>query len=105
MGVGYVGGLAICTATMPIVGTASAIILGTATLIGGFRFHSELFGYALLSLLVLSWSWIFWRLAERFIVDAQRRVIGKERTPYWVSGVNCGYATEQYMKQFESPHA
>ena len=33
------------------------------------------------------------------------RVIGRERTPYWVSGVNCGYATEQYMKQFESPHA
>jgi ABC-type transport system involved in multi-copper enzyme maturation permease subunit len=105
IGVGYIGGLVICTASMPIVGCASAIIVGTATLIGGVRFRSEYFGYALLSLVVLGWGWIFWRLAERFIVGAQQRVIGRERTPYWVNGVNCGYATEQYMKQFESPHA
>jgi ABC-type transport system involved in multi-copper enzyme maturation permease subunit len=105
MGVGYVGGLVICTASMPIVGCASAILVGTATLIGGVRFRSEYVGFALLSLVVLGWGWIFWRLAEQFIVGAQQRVIGRERTPYWVSGVNCGYATEQYMKQFESPHA
>jgi ABC-type transport system involved in multi-copper enzyme maturation permease subunit len=105
MGIGYVGGLVVCTASMPIVGVASAVILGTATLIGGFQFRSDAFGYALLGLLVVGWGWILWRLGERFIVDAQRRVIGRERTAYWVNGVNCGYATEQYMKQFESPHA
>jgi len=105
LGIGYAGGLIICTVSAPLVAAASAILIGMLSLVGLFRGGVVGFGYALLALVVVGWGWILWRLAERFIVDAQRRVIGRERTAYWVNGVNCGYATEQYMKQFESPHA
>jgi hypothetical protein len=45
-----------------------------------------------------------WKLADRFILEAERRVL-KERTPYWKSGINCGYAVEQFMEQFGEPAA
>lgn len=104
LGVGYVGGFVICTASVPIVGILSLIAFA---ILGGLVGANLLMhaGVGILAFIVLGWCYILWRVAERFIVDAQRLVIGKERTPYWVGGVNCGIYTEQYMKQFESPHA
>jgi ABC-type transport system involved in multi-copper enzyme maturation permease subunit len=40
---------------------------------------------------------VFLRLASHFILQAERLVL-KERTPFWKSGFNCGYALEQYMQ-------
>jgi ABC-type transport system involved in multi-copper enzyme maturation permease subunit len=106
LGFGYVGGLVICTVSIPVVLALSVVVIGMLALLGIFGSISGLWSsYAPMIFVALGWSYILWRIAERFIVDAQRRVIGRERTPYWVSGVNCGYATEEYMKRFESPHA
>jgi ABC-type transport system involved in multi-copper enzyme maturation permease subunit len=44
----------------------------------------------------------FLHIAGRFNADAQRRA-ARERIPYWKSGVNCGYAVEQYFEQLGEP--
>ena len=37
------------------------------------------------------------KFAGYLVLQAERLVL-KERTPFWKSGFNCGYALEQYMQ-------
>ena len=83
----------------PLVGCGAAILVGFLSVLGivprgeGFVLMSMLFG------IVVGWGVILWKLGSRFLVDAQKAVVGRERTPYWKTGVNCGWAVEQYLNQ------
>jgi ABC-type transport system involved in multi-copper enzyme maturation permease subunit len=110
LGVGYVGGFLICIFSMPVILFLSMLLLGMlymldVLLAGGFA--SRTFDPALwVSLCVaFAWAWLFGKLAHTYLLRTQKWVEGRERTPYWKSGVNCGFWVEEYMTRWENKNA
>ncbi|MBY0525003.1 MAG: ABC transporter permease subunit [Gemmataceae bacterium] len=105
--VSSVTGFFICAVTGPLIAIASLLLLSCFGPFGwAARAMSPAWGILALTVCLVScWTWLFWGRADRYLRDAQQRVIGRERTSYWVGGVNCGYATELFMRQFESKRA
>jgi ABC-type transport system involved in multi-copper enzyme maturation permease subunit len=110
LGIGYVGGFLICICSMPVVLFLSMLLLGMllvldALLTGGAA-SRNVDTVVWISLCVpFAWAFLFGKLAQTYLLRSQKWVEGRERTPYWKSGVNCGFWVEEYMGRWENKHA
>jgi ABC-type transport system involved in multi-copper enzyme maturation permease subunit len=104
LAIGYLGGAAVLFLGVPVV---TALLFFVSLLITPifvvFDIDIPFLAPLLPVILFVSGALIigatFLKFCSQFILDAERRVL-KERTPYWKSGFNCGYAVEQFMEQF-----
>ena len=80
LGIGYVGGLAICTMSLLLVGCGGACLLGLLSLFGVVPRSEEVLVFLLLLGTVIGWGIILWRFGGGLLVDAQRLIVGRERT-------------------------
>lgn len=110
LSVSYLGGFLICVFSMPVVLFLSMLLLGILylldSLVSGGLAARMLDPFVYVSICVaFGWAWLFGKLAGTYVLRTQKWVEGRERTPYWKSGVNCGFWVEEYMTRWENKNA
>jgi ABC-type transport system involved in multi-copper enzyme maturation permease subunit len=104
LGTGYFGSLLVGFITLPVL---SCVVMLVFFLFSSpfARLPAELMEVVLVCVTAVAWYFILAEVARRFLVNAQNRIIGRERTPYWKAGENCSWFVEQYLGQYENKHA
>lgn len=99
--VGYIGGGLVVLFGLPVTAIAAfyiCLFLTPFLVVFDVNFTGPASAVMMVVLCCVGLAAVFLKFTSYFILQAERRVL-QERTPYWKSGFNCGYALEQYMQR------